>query len=341
MTGPGLVASFLELPADHPRPAEVTQAPAAEPFELAAGPLAQLAGELGTSMFIVLLAGLEIVLHRYSGHEHFVVGIVPGHCAGQSEGEPIGLLRADVSPDLTVRDVISGAGDAAAASEPADLAPVQVMLQFGTSPAGSLEATGPFDLALSCQPSGDRVRGVAAYSPELFDPPTIRRLIGHLTTVLTAMASDCGRHVCEIPLLTEQEKHQLLVAWNDTAATYPADLCVFQLVERQAERAPASVALTCETGQVSYRDLNARANQVAHHLRALGVGAGTLVAILAERGPEMIIGLLAILKAGGAYVPLDPEYPAARLSFMLEDSAAPVVLTLDRLAAGCQPAARQ
>ncbi len=369
--GPDYIPALLELPADHPRPAELTEAQATEAFELAAGPLARLAGELGTSMFSLLLAGLEIVLHRYSGQEHFVVGspadgrrtgerTVPG----QSGAVRVMLLRADVSRDPTVRELISRARDAmTAASEYAGPRPgppgadpehdadhnrpprVQVMLRFrdamagteatpwpGTSLAGFAETTASFDLALSCQRSGDRLRGEVAYSTELFDPPTIRRLIGHLGTVLNAMASDDGLRVREIPLLTEREKLQLLVEWNDTAAAYPAELCIFQLVERQAHRAPASVALVYETEQVSYGDLNARANQLAHHLRAIGAGAGTLVAILAERGTEMIIGLLGILKAGGAYVPLDPEYPAARLSFMLEDSAAPIVLTLDRLA---------
>jgi non-ribosomal peptide synthetase component F len=133
-------------------------------------------------------------------------------------------------------------------------------------------------------------------------------------------------------LLTEDERHQLLVEWNNTACDYPADRCVHQLFEEQAERTPESVAVAFEDRTLTYGELNARSNQLAHYLQSQGVGPETLVAICMERSLEMVIGLLGILKAGGAYVPLDPKYPPERLRFMLHDTRASVLLTQKSLA---------
>jgi amino acid adenylation domain-containing protein/FkbH-like protein len=139
------------------------------------------------------------------------------------------------------------------------------------------------------------------------------------------------------PLLTETERHQILVEWNNTAKDYPHDLCLHQLIEAQVERTPEAVALILGTERITYRELNARANQLAHHLRGLGVGPELLVAICMERSVEMVIGLLAVLKAGGAYVPLDPSYPKDRLTFILEDARASVLLTQGRLMSELPP----
>ena len=129
-------------------------------------------------------------------------------------------------------------------------------------------------------------------------------------------------------MLSEAERHRVLVEWNATEAEYPADKCIHELFEVQAERTPEAVAVEFEEQQLSYGELNARANQLARHLRGLGVKPDDRVAICVERSLEMVVGLLAILKAGGAYVPLDPSYPAARLGFMLKDSV-PVALLVD------------
>ncbi len=129
------------------------------------------------------------------------------------------------------------------------------------------------------------------------------------------------------PLLDEAERHRVLVEWNATEADYPQDKCVHELIEVQAARTPAGVAVVYDSERLTYAELNARANRLAHHLRALGVRPDDRVAICAERSLEMVVGLLAILKAGGAYVPLDPGYPAERLAYMLTDSAPVVALT--------------
>jgi non-ribosomal peptide synthetase component F len=133
-------------------------------------------------------------------------------------------------------------------------------------------------------------------------------------------------------LLTDSERQQLLHEFNDTAAEFPQDVCLHQLIEQQVARTPEQVALVFEQEQVSYRELNERANQLAHHLRSLGVKTESPVGILLERSVEMVVALLGVLKAGGAYVPLDPEYPAERLRFMLEDAQVAVLITQPRLA---------
>ncbi|HEY9657256.1 MAG TPA: amino acid adenylation domain-containing protein, partial [Allocoleopsis sp.] len=138
--------------------------------------------------------------------------------------------------------------------------------------------------------------------------------------------------ITELPLLTESERQQLLVEWNNTQTHYPQDKCIHQLFEEQVDRTPDAVAVVFENQQLTYRELNQRANQLAHYLQTLGVGPEALVGICVERSLEMVIGILGILKAGGAYVPLDPAYPQERLAFMLQDSAVPVLLTQSHLA---------
>ena len=137
-----------------------------------------------------------------------------------------------------------------------------------------------------------------------------------------------------LPRLAEADRRRVLVEWNDTGKDYPIDQCLHQLVEQQAGRTPEAVALVFGGRTLTYRELNGRANQLAHHLRALGVGADSLVGVCVERSFEMVIGLLGTLKAGGAYVPLDPEYPKDRLAFMIEDANVPVLLTQEHLVAG-------
>jgi amino acid adenylation domain-containing protein len=145
--------------------------------------------------------------------------------------------------------------------------------------------------------------------------------------LLTGAAAEPGKHVAELPVLTDAEQDQIVVEWNDTRVNYPKDLCLHALFEAQVERTPDATAVVCEEERLSYRELNARANQLAHHLRKLGVGAEVLVGICMERSVEMMVALLGILKAGGAYVPLDPAYPEERLAFMIKDSGLQVLIT--------------
>jgi len=155
--------------------------------------------------------------------------------------------------------------------------------------------------------------------------------MGHFRTLLEGIVANPDSLISQLPLLTESERHQLVVEWNDTQTDYPQDQCIHQLIEAQVDRRPDAVAVVFEDEQLTYRELDRRANQLAHHLVALGVKPEVLVGICMERGLEMLVGLLGILKAGGAYVPLDPEYPKERIAFMLEDAQVPVLLTQQRL----------
>jgi amino acid adenylation domain-containing protein len=169
------------------------------------------------------------------------------------------------------------------------------------------------------------------YSTDLFDAPTISRMIGHYQALLEGMVANPQQHIAALPLLTEVERRQLLVEWNDTRRDYPQHQCLHRLFEAQVQQTPDAVAVVFEDASLSYQELDQRANQLAHHLRQRGVGPETVVAIRVAPSLDMLIGLLGILKAGGAYVPLDPAEPKARLAFMLEDTQAAVLLTQQRL----------
>ncbi|HEY9653443.1 MAG TPA: condensation domain-containing protein, partial [Coleofasciculaceae cyanobacterium] len=166
-----------------------------------------------------------------------------------------------------------------------------------------------------------------SYDRRRFDGATITRMLGHFQTLLQGMTTAPEIPLKELPLLTEAEKHQLLVEWNKTWAEYPQNQCIHQLFEAQVEKTPDAVAVVFEDKQLTYRQLNQQANQLAHYLQKLGVGPEVLVGICIERSLEMIVGLLGILKAGGAYVPLDPAYPQERLAFMLENAQVSILLT--------------
>src|SRR5579883_3021613 len=177
------------------------------------------------------------------------------------------------------------------------------------------------------------------YDCRRFDAATITRMLGHLKTLLSKIAENAEQQLKNLSLLTPTEQHQLLVEWNNTQIDYPQSQCIHKLFEAQVERTPDAVAVVFENVEtlpvislnITYRELNCRANQLAHHLRSLGVKSDVLVGICMERSLEMVVGLLGILKAGGAYVPLDPAYPQQRLDFMLEDANVTVLLTQQRL----------
>jgi natural product biosynthesis luciferase-like monooxygenase protein len=171
-----------------------------------------------------------------------------------------------------------------------------------------------------------------AYDHPRFDDETALRMLGQLGALLEGMAADPERSTGKLPLLTEPERVRLLEEWNATARDVPQSACVHELIRDQAIRTPDSVALVCCGEELSYRELDARSNRLAHHLRGLGVGVETLVGICLDRSLELVVAVLATLKAGGSYLPLDPEYPAARLRFMVEDARLEVLLTQSSLA---------
>jgi amino acid adenylation domain-containing protein/thioester reductase-like protein len=170
-----------------------------------------------------------------------------------------------------------------------------------------------------------------AYDRERFDDDAITRMLGHLGNLLTGMVTNPQQRLSDLPLLTEAEKQTLLVEWNNTEIDCSQDQCIHQLFEAQVEKTPDAIAVVFQEQSLTYRELNQRANQLAHYLQKLGVGPEVLVGICVERSLEMIVGLLGILKAGGAYLPLDPVYPQERLAYMLADAQVSVLLTQEFL----------
>ncbi|WP_147487709.1 AMP-binding protein, partial [Burkholderia pseudomallei] len=175
--------------------------------------------------------------------------------------------------------------------------------------------------------AGDDIVGHLNYASALFDESTVRRYVTYWRRLLEGMtAGPANVSVARLPLLDEAERKQVVYAWNATERDYPIEQCIHQLFEAQVDRKPEAIALTFDGQRLSYAELNARANRLAHYLQGRGVGPDRLVALCAERGIEMVVGLLAILKAGGAYVPLDPAYASDRLRGIVEDSQPALVL---------------
>ncbi len=204
---------------------------------------------------------------------------------------------------------------------------------LSVTPLDDLPCTAHFDLTAIVSEEQGQIRCVFEFSTDLFDNDSIQRLAGHFVTLLKETVADANQRVSELQLLTEPERHQLLVKWSGTSVEYPSDKCLHALFEQQAERSPDSVAVVFEGRELTYRQLNERANQLAHYLRSLGVGPETPVALCLERSPALVIGILGILKAGGAYVPLDADYPQERLRFMLADAQVEVLVTQSSLLA--------
>ncbi len=196
---------------------------------------------------------------------------------------------------------------------------------------GSSSNRSYFDLSLLVADRDDRVDAVLDYASALFDRPTIERWAGYYVRLLEAMAADATSAVGKLPLLPELERRRLLIDFNTTEAAYPKGELIHELFERQAAARPDAVAVVFDDRSLTYGQLNARANQVAHELIAMGVRPDDRVAISVDRTPDLVIGLLAILKAGGAYLPLDPAYPAERLHYLLRDGSPKALLTQQAL----------
>jgi amino acid adenylation domain-containing protein len=191
-----------------------------------------------------------------------------------------------------------------------------------------------FDLTLEMIDTEQGLVASLEYNTDLFKAPTITRLLRHFNILLEGIAANPDQTLSDLPLLTEAERQQLLVKWNETQAEYPHNSCIHDLIEAQAEQSPDAVAALFEDRQLTYKELNIQANQLAHYLKSLGVGPEILVGLCVERSLEMVVGILGILKAGGAYVPLDPDYPKDRLAFVLEDAQVSVLLTDKEVAEG-------
>ncbi|GAX39730.1 amino acid adenylation domain-containing protein [Tolypothrix sp. NIES-4075] len=329
-----------------------------------------LSQRLGVTLFMTLLAAFQTLLYRYSGQTDICVG-TPIANRNRSEIEGlIGLfvntlvLRSNLSNNPSFADLVSQVREVALGAYAHQDLPFeqlveqlqperslshtplfQVMFVLQNAPMPELElpdltlvplplqsSTAKFDLTLSLENTERGFNGSIEYNTDLFDAATIERMVGHYQTLLEAIVVNPQQKLSDLPLLTATEQHQILREWNNTQADYPKYLCLHSLFEQQVEKTPDAVAVVFDSEQLTYRELNAKANQLAHHLVSLGVGPEILVAICAERSTDMLVGLLAILKAGGAYVPLDPIYPPERLAYILEDSCASVLLTQQAVA---------
>jgi len=178
---------------------------------------------------------------------------------------------------------------------------------LNVSPVRVAGETAKFDLTLTSNETPTGLRASLQYNTDLFDEATITRMLGHFRNLLEGIVANPEQRISELPLLTAADRHQILLEWNDTKRDYPSDKCIHQLFEEQVERTPEATAVVFGDQQLTYRELNNRANQLAHYLQKLGVGPEVLVGICVERSIEMVVGLLGILKAGGVYVPLDPK----------------------------------
>jgi amino acid adenylation domain-containing protein/non-ribosomal peptide synthase protein (TIGR01720 family) len=333
--------------------------------------LAALSRHEGVTPFMTLLAAFQTLLYRYSGQDDISVGSpIAGRNRAEVEGL-LGffvntlVLRGRLSGDLSFRELLGQAREATLEAQAHQDLPFeklveelkperdlsrsplfQVMFTLQPDPIPELKLPGltvrvqehesltsKFDLGLSLTETADGFTGTLEYSTDLFEAPTIARMAGHLRTLLEAIVSNPGQHLSELPLLPPEELQRVLVEWNSTAADYPRHSCIHEVFEAQVARRPDAIALEFGSARLTYQELDARSNQLAHYLRRLGVGPDSRVALCLERSLELIISLLGILKAGGAYVPLDSSYPRERLSFMLEDSRPQVLVTTRSLLA--------
>ncbi len=367
------IPAALELPTDRPRPATFSHKGARHPLALSkelTASLKALSRREGVTLYMTLLAALQVVLSRWSGQDDIAVGSpIAGRTHRKTEGL-IGfflntlVMRTDLSGDPTfvellgrVRGVALGAythQDLPFEKLVAELQPerdlsrqalFQALFMLQNMPLSSLRlpgltwkqaplvpTTSMFDLDVELMEMDSGLEGSVDYATDLFDRETIERFAGNFKTLLEAVVVEADRPISELPLLGEAERRLLLEEWNETARDYPKEKLIHQLFEEQVKRTPDAVALVYEDEQLTYLELDRRTNRLAHYLQTLGVGPETRVGICMERSLEMIVGLLGILKAGGAYAPLDPAYPVERLRSMLDDSDAPVLIAQKRIA---------
>lgn len=332
--------------------------------------LQHLSQESDATLFMTLLAAFLVLISRYTGQPDIIVGSPIANRNSPQIEQLMGFfantlaLRGNLSNNLSFAEFLAQVRQTTLSAYAHQDLPfemlveklqperdlsrnplVQVMFSLQNAPQSSgnlsglniqnmplpIDVRARFDLEVNYWEVPGGLEGVWCYNTDLFEANTITRLAQHFQTLLQAIVANPQARISELPLLSPAQRHQLLVEWNNTQVEYPHDKCIHQLFEEQVERNPDAVAVVYENEQLTYHQLNCRANQLAHYLRSLGVGVDELVGICLERSINMIVGLLGILKAGGAYVPLDPEYPQERLSFMLSDAEISVLLTQQSL----------
>jgi amino acid adenylation domain-containing protein len=323
--------------------------------------------------YMMLLAVFNVLLYRYTRQEDIIVGSPIANRQYGEIDTLIGyfvntfVLRTHISGSLMFKDLLRHVRDVCLGAYAHQDLPFeklvtelnlerslshnplfQVMFVLQNAPTRSGNAsnikidpiavdtrTAKFDLTLALREREGRLIGFFEYSTDLFDRSTIERMAGHFQTLLQGIVANSDERISNMPILTEPERNRLLLECNDTKANYPKYKYIHELYEEQVKRTPEAIAVSFDRQQLTYREMNTRANQLAHYLRGLGVGSEELVGVCIERSLEMVVALLGILKAGGAYLPLDPDYPKERLRFMLEDAKVRVVVTQEKHLAIC------
>jgi amino acid adenylation domain-containing protein len=356
-------APALELPTDRPRPAALALDMGVEscdlPEELIDG-LRQFSRESGVEVANIGLAVFSVLLHRYTAQDKFVVAV------GHGTGEVLPVV-ADFSDRPTFRDLLHRLGTAISTSRKAGAIPADLAGRLGSEPDPSRHPI--FQVAFSAEMASSALPSLSVGAPEtgldlylelagrselslrlhynedLFERGTAVRMLNHLQQLLAGVVEDSNRasserSCAELPMLTDRERHELLVERNNTARSFP-QRCLHELVEAIAAKSPNEIAVVHGQEQLSYGEFNARANQMAHSLRKRGVGRNVRVGICLPRSLDFAVALLGVLKSGGTVVPLDPKYPSERLTLMLDDVAAPIVLTEHGLLQATVPAGTQ
>ncbi len=362
----------LELPTDRPRPAMQTYRGEVQPLELSEAVgrrLKEIGREGGVTLFMTLLAAFNALLSRYTGQTDISVGTA---IAGRNHPEleqVVGffvntlVLRTRFSAVSNFQDLLRQVKNVSHAAfqyqdvpfeklvdelqpprDPSHTPLFQVMFTLTDASEEKWKLPGlevswmesemhvaKFDLSLSMVEEGGFLAGSISYNTDLFEAATIERMARHFELLLAGIAANPQQRLSELPLLTVAEQ-QALAEWNETEREYPDHGCIHELFAKQAALQPEATALVFADQEISYRELDERANQLAHYLRARGVGAEVPVGVMLERSVDLVVALLGVLKAGGAYVPLDPAYPGERLRYMTSDAALALVLTTRELA---------
>ena len=360
----------LDLPTDHPRPA-VQSFRGARVYGSFAAPtmeaLRKLSSAEGATLFMTVLAAFSVLLFRYTGQEDILVGApMLGRPRPEFEGivgyfSNTTVIRCDLSGDPSFRELLRRVRGAVLEALEHEQAPLekltmemhperdpsrsplfQVMIGVGDDPPkptlAGLEAspvridhdTSKLDLVLAVRATGARNLAVLEYATDLFDPATASRMLEHLCLLLDGAMADPERPISRLPLITEAEKRQLLFGWNDTATDYPGD-SLLSRIEPQVTHNPGAAAAEFDGRELTYRELDARANQVAHFLRRRGITSESRVLLCADRSLELPAAVLGVLKAGGACVPLDPACPRGRLETIAADTGATLAITQQSL----------
>ncbi|HEV3050732.1 MAG TPA: condensation domain-containing protein, partial [Longimicrobium sp.] len=327
--------------------------------------LQALARSEGATLYMTLLGAFQVLLGKYSGSDDIVVGSPAAGRTRKEIEDTIGffvntlVLRTDLSGDPSFRQVLRRAREATLGAYEhqevpfeklvAELEPERslshtpifqvmfaqqnavergvVLAGLEASEAGAELQSAKFDLFLTAKATAHGLRVGLNYSTDLFDRGTVQRMLGHLSRVLEQVAADADVRLSRLALAGPEERARVVVEWNQTEAEYPRDAAIHALFEAQAARTPGAVALVWGAEELTYRELDARANRLAHHLIGLGVGPESRVGVRVERSVANVVATLAVLKAGGCCVPVDTTYPAERMALMLADSAVRILLS--------------